>query len=664
VKSHIDLSCPNCQRLLRVRTEYDGKRIACKYCTHAFVAAVTADAGQVAPAPAAAPQAAPSGGPPRPDPDAEAARQRFAQQEAELQRAVNELAARTAELTGATEEAQRAREDTARLEQQLLALQSAAREAETRQSQELSTAQANADRLNARVAALQKQVAEMEGGLRDAAVLATRLRKERGAAQTSSQELTDRLAAAEDRAQELETRLRDAHAAAQAASQNLTVRLAAAETSSQELTARLATAEARVQELDSVRADRDNLVRERGEDARQVEQLQAQLRDLERVQAEATAAQQALVRSHEEARDRWEAERQELHGQWGEKESAQARLAEERLCAAQKQAAAEREELSQQLEALSQQLTQDRAAWQSHEEQAREQVRTLIQERQSTVQQLDALRGEREQLAARGQELEEAYQEAQQRFQGELDIQNAALAEMRLDLAQVTLSRDELQAQVETLNGERASLQRDLELACNQMRERAIGLAGATEETQRAQDKIARLEQQVEALQGAASFVAARHGRELGARQQELVTAYANSEPLSAEIVELEQRAVEAETGLHDSVQPSDQGLQERLEAAESSQQELRDRLLAAEARAQQLDSVCADRDNLARQFAATEALNQELLGRLAAAEAPVKEQAPEPARERAAVLDQLRRLQQENSRLRRWLANFGIHLD
>jgi chromosome segregation ATPase len=173
---------------------------------------------------------------------------------------------------------------------------------------------------------------------------------------------------------------------------------------------------------------------------------------------------------------------------------------------------------------------------------------------------------------------------------------------------------------------------------------------------QRAQDEIARLEQQVEARQGAASSAAARHVREL-------VTASASVEPLNAEIVELEQRVVEAETGLHDRVQTSNQGLMERLEAAESSQQELRDRLLAAEARAQKVDSVCADRDNLAQQFAATEALNQELRGRLAAAEARAKEQAPEPAREQATVLDQLTRLQQENFRLRQWLGTLGIHL-
>src|SRR5262249_36727141 len=143
VKSYIDLSCPNCQRPLRVRTEYAGQRIACKHCSHAFVAGVPAEAGPVAPAPAAAPQPERSVGPPQPDPAADA-RQRPAQQEAEPQRAVRELAARTAGLTAATEEAQRAREDTARLEQQLRALQSAAHEAETRHSQELATAQANA----------------------------------------------------------------------------------------------------------------------------------------------------------------------------------------------------------------------------------------------------------------------------------------------------------------------------------------------------------------------------------------------------------------------------------------------------------------------------------------------------------------------------------------
>ena len=42
---------------------------------------------------------------------------------------------------------------------------------------------------------------------------------------------------------------------------------------------------------------------------------------------------------------------------------------------------------------------------------------------------------------------------------------------------------------------------------------------------------------------------------------------------------------------------------------------------------------------------------------------APAVAETAEPARERAAVLDQLARLQKENSRLRQWLANIGIHL-
>ena len=54
------VTCPQCQRLLRVRTEYAGKRIACKHCSHAFVAGVPAEAGQVGSARAAAAQAAPS----------------------------------------------------------------------------------------------------------------------------------------------------------------------------------------------------------------------------------------------------------------------------------------------------------------------------------------------------------------------------------------------------------------------------------------------------------------------------------------------------------------------------------------------------------------------------------------------------------------------------
>ena len=37
-QQYIDGACPKCKRSVRVRAEYLGKRIACKYCDHDFLA--------------------------------------------------------------------------------------------------------------------------------------------------------------------------------------------------------------------------------------------------------------------------------------------------------------------------------------------------------------------------------------------------------------------------------------------------------------------------------------------------------------------------------------------------------------------------------------------------------------------------------------------------
>src|SRR5262245_31701858 len=114
VNTYIEFSCPGCHHALRVRTEYLGKRISCKYCSHVFQAvATTGDVQPTAAGPAAPPQA---------DAAAEAARQQVASLETALQQARGELAERAA--THA-DEARRASEEIARLEEQVRALQGA-----------------------------------------------------------------------------------------------------------------------------------------------------------------------------------------------------------------------------------------------------------------------------------------------------------------------------------------------------------------------------------------------------------------------------------------------------------------------------------------------------------------------------------------------------------
>jgi chromosome segregation ATPase len=110
VKTYVELACPGCQRSLRIRTEYLGGGIRCNHCQHVFKA--LARDGQVA---AAAPVATPALA-------RETARQPPAPFEAELRKAQAEIAGRTADHTRAAQEARQARDEAARLTEQLQTL--------------------------------------------------------------------------------------------------------------------------------------------------------------------------------------------------------------------------------------------------------------------------------------------------------------------------------------------------------------------------------------------------------------------------------------------------------------------------------------------------------------------------------------------------------------
>ncbi|HEV3119441.1 MAG TPA: hypothetical protein VGY58_20460, partial [Gemmataceae bacterium] len=99
---YIESACPSCHRPVRIRTEYLGKRIACKYCNHTFVP----EAGTLPPPPVAM-QA-----PPGPDP---ATRQRIATLEEELKQARDELAIQANEHRTVTLKLQEAQGELAHL---------------------------------------------------------------------------------------------------------------------------------------------------------------------------------------------------------------------------------------------------------------------------------------------------------------------------------------------------------------------------------------------------------------------------------------------------------------------------------------------------------------------------------------------------------------------
>ncbi|HEV3083689.1 MAG TPA: hypothetical protein VGY66_28165, partial [Gemmataceae bacterium] len=81
---YVESACPSCHHPVRIRTEYLGKRIACKHCNHTFVA----QPDQLPPAPTAAAPQPPTEG---------IADQGVAALEEQLKQVRAELAARTQE---------------------------------------------------------------------------------------------------------------------------------------------------------------------------------------------------------------------------------------------------------------------------------------------------------------------------------------------------------------------------------------------------------------------------------------------------------------------------------------------------------------------------------------------------------------------------------------
>src|SRR5262249_62261232 len=132
-----------------------------------------------------------------------------------------------------------------------------------------------------------------EARLRDAEALATRLRQEGEEARASCRDLTSRLADAEARAE----------------------------------SARVA------DELTAVRAERDTLATEQGENTRQAEQLRARVAELEKAQADAETARAALAEKSAAIRARGETKRRALLAQWEGRQRALALEADERLTA-------------------------------------------------------------------------------------------------------------------------------------------------------------------------------------------------------------------------------------------------------------------------------------------------------------------------------------------
>jgi hypothetical protein len=561
---YVELPCRNCQRLLRVRTEYVGRRIACKYCRNVF--RPEAEDGQLLPL------AVRLAAPPRPG----AAGQRLAQLEADLQQVRGELAARSADHAAAVQDAERARAEAARLAEEVQAVHGGASAAADLRT-ELAAASREAEHLRT-------QVAELEARADQAPALA------------------DELHQARERAAQLEAEL----TASTAAGQRLTEQLAAVE--------------AQAQARDAIAAD----------------EHRQRIRELEQAHAEATTAHQLLTRDHEEALSRWDRERQELLGQWEEQQRLHAKEGEVRLGAEQARALAERHEL------------------------------------------------------------ETAQQQTVQRLRGELDRLGEALAQSRREEALTTLNRAALADQVRALQAERAALQAELRQARGQLATHAADLLARAQDMDRAREEAARLAEQMQALHITADQAETRQRQQAEGLRTELATTGREAEFLRAQVAELEARADQAATlaGELDEAQQRAAQLEAELARSRAEAERLTDELAAAESWAHQASAARADTDEpvevdesmleppldldeiLARK--AMDALWAEegwsWLGLPAEAQPSAEVQAQlslqqlsaarqEFTRERAALQNEAARLRQDNTKLRQLLERCGIQL-
>jgi chromosome segregation ATPase len=223
-----------------------------------------------------------------------------------------------------------------------------------------------------------------------------------------------------------------------------------------------AAADPRDKELGALRVERDRLNAEQQASSGREERLRDRIRELERSLLESTAscemAQATFAGQLEEARAAWDSERQAIQRESEERIRTQVRDGERRLSdeqaramAVQKQALQQRDEerrrWDQELDSVREETERLRIQLQARNQESNElagRAKALVQERAAAIEQAEARRRERDQLAAARDEAEAALHEAAQRCQAENDRLRQALETARdqADLAARDLSAD------------------------------------------------------------------------------------------------------------------------------------------------------------------------------------------------------------------------------
>jgi chromosome segregation ATPase len=603
---------------LRIRTEYLGKRIACKHCRHTFRA-------EAPPAPApAAPSLVP-----------DAALQHNARLQADLQKAQADLAARTAELARAIEEKQRAEAEAANAARQLQAIQSQGSAAEAHLREELAASQAACKTLTEKVAILEPQVGTLEAVWADRDHLAERKNRYKA----EYQRLTETLAVVrKERKNLIEQREEEALHVEQLRARITLLEQAHKETAAAhgELTRQ------HQQALSDWQTERRKLTeewtqRQRLEGQQADERLQARIREHERAREEAAGLQQQV---------------QQLRSAT-EKTDEQHRLAtterRQALAAARREVLELRARVAQ-MPALQAELQQAQDALTTHTAEHKDAVEELQRARDQTALlewQVLELRCAGEGVEARHQQENQERQQALagvRRQAAELREQLVALQALQTGAADTETRQQAVAAEAARLAGEIASLQQELtanreeagrfRARVAELEEQAGRLAwtetellsarGALAQAEHAaatwQEQLAQARTECEELrrQGTEAAVrpspaeaereAGRLAQELTRTQQELVAVRHDAERLRGKLTQQQgelYRAAEVETR-RQQAEAEAARLQQELAEAHQEAARLREVSAELEKRAHQAAESAIDR-------AETERLQQEL---------------------------------------------------
>jgi chromosome segregation ATPase len=335
----VSLACPHCQHKLRIKHEYLGRILRCKYCAHEFQSPTPADESP--------PESSNRQNVER---ERQTSQQRVAVLEAELQAVREELLSRAAQHAAAVETLQQTQGELSRVQDQLR--QAPASQPDTGEvSQKLSAAQSEIEQLRAQVEKLQAQGAP------------------KTAVGTLGRESTPLL----EKAQFIRAQLE-----AKAAIQEQMGRLNA--------------------ELDTARVEQNRLTAELQTVGAEAAELRGKGLELERSVSEWTAAHTQLTQALQRGKEEWETERQALHQNWEQRFQAQFREAEQRLLEEKTRSDGDRRQLHEQLEAIRRAHEQETASFRNEVEQLQQEIATTRGERDSSIKQVQDLSAERSQL--------------------------------------------------------------------------------------------------------------------------------------------------------------------------------------------------------------------------------------------------------------------------